>query len=250
MKYFFKIIILLIIIGGCQPSNENKLTIATAANMQFAMKELVQIFSKETGIDCQTIISSSGKLKAQIQEGAPFDIFVSADLKYPNELHNIGWTLDTPKVYAHGKLVLWSFKEFEESLFKQLKHADIQHIAIANPKTAPYGKAAIDVFQYFKVYENVKDKLVFGESIAQTNQFITTQSAEIGFTAKSVVLSSHLADRGIWEDVPIDSYQPIEQGVVILKHAEQNRVEAQQFFDFLFSIEAKSVLEKYGYESM
>ena len=146
MKYFLRnLIVIFVFVCGCQPSSENKLIIATAANMQFAMKALVKTFSEETGINCQTIISSSGKLNAQIQEGAPFDVFVSADLKYPNQLHKDGWTLNAPKVYALGKLVLWSFKELDEPLFKQLKHKDIQHIAIANPKTAPYGQAAVDV---------------------------------------------------------------------------------------------------------
>ncbi len=215
--------------------------------MQFAIKKLSKVFTKKTGIECELVISSSGKLTAQIKEGAPFSIFVAANMKYPEAVYKSGLAAKPPKVYAHGKLVLWSaLKEVKPSL-ELLTKEYINHIAVANPKTAPYGQAAIEVLQHFGLYEQVEKKLVYGESIAQTNQFITSKSAEIGFTAMAVVLSPEMEGVGKWVELDADDFEPIEQGVVIIRQEEEVLEKAIQFYEFLFSKEAKSILRNYGY---
>lgn len=241
---------------GCQSTDTREsisikpmgqLTIATAANMQFVISELVQTFSIQTGIACQTIISSSGKLAAQIQEGAPFDVFISADMKYPMALFDMGLTVNSPKIYAYGKLVIWGLFDQMKASEQILVHNDINYIAIANPQTSPYGLATIQALKNYQIYDQIKDKLVFGESIAQTNQFILSQAAEVGFTAKSVVLSNTLASQGQWAEVSTKVYEPIAQGVVVIDHKSRMTNMAEQFSDFLFSGKAQAILEQFGY---
>lgn len=226
---------------------QQSLMIATAANMQFAMQELTEAFSKKTAIPCHLVLSSSGKLTAQIKEGAPYAIFVSADMKYPQTLFNAGLTSTSPKIYAYGKLVLWSFIDNFQPSIAVLSSDTIQHIALANPQTAPYGLAAKKVLKHYKLWDAVEEKLVYGESIAQANQFINSQAAEIGFTAKSVVLASKMKDKGHWIDIDENTYEPIAQGVVQLKHQEVDAKAAQAFYDFLFSAEAINILHDFGY---
>jgi molybdate transport system substrate-binding protein len=232
---------------SCGHKPESKLTIATAANMQFAMTELTDFFSEKTGIACETILGSSGKLTAQISAGAPYHLFVSADMKYPQTLFEAGLTESAPAVYAAGRLILWSTSSTHLSFPQSLSDQNVTHIALANPQTAPYGKAAMETLQKLGLEESLLPKLVYGESIAQTNQFITSGAAEIGFTAKSVVLSSNLAGKGKWVDIPADYHNPLTQGVVLLKGMADHKSEARQFYEFLFSAEAKEILNKFGY---
>ncbi len=230
-----------------QNSGDGKLTIAVAANMQFAMQEISRAFTNKTGIRCDLIISSSGKLTAQIKESAPYDLFVSADMKYPSELFTTGFAMNQPKIYAYGKLVMWSMIDSIKPSVDILKNPEINHIAMADPKTAPYGEAAIEALKHYGIFENVKDKLVFGESISQTNQFIISKSAEIGFTAKSVVLSPAMKGKGHWADVDEASYPAIAQGVVLLKRKNLQKNNAEKFYYFLFSDDAKKILGNFGY---
>jgi molybdate transport system substrate-binding protein len=231
---------------GCKKNKADKISVATAANMQFAMKELSLAFTKQSGIKSDIIVSSSGKLTAQIKEGAPYDLLVSADMKYPEDLYKSGFTTKKPEIYAYGKLVLWSITEGINPSIEILEKPEIRHIAIANPKTAPYGRAAIDVLKHFGIFEKVKKKLVYGESISQTNQFIISGSAQIGFTAKSVVLSPKIAKKGKWSPIDESSYTPIAQGVVILKKDNPSK-NTEKFYSFLFSDRSKEILENYGY---
>lgn len=233
--------------GSNRHNGEPSITIAVAANMQFAMKDLIEIFTRQTGIRCELIISSSGKLTAQIKQGAPFDVFVSADMKYPNEIHKSDLAAGPPKVYAYGKLVLWSMKDGFQPSLEGLAGDSIHHIAIANPKLAPYGVAAMEVLENYQLLDGVKDKLVFGESIAQTNQFVITKSAEMGFTAMSVVLSPELKGKGRWIAIDSDSYAPIEQGVIVVNRKDGPLEEARKFYDFLSSADAQTVLKSFGY---
>jgi len=231
-----------------QPSQ--KVTVAVAANMQYAMKSLKQTFEKQTGITVDVIIGSSGKLTQQIEEGAPFDVFISADTKYPDELYDKKFAVAAPKIYAEGLLVLWTARsDIKLSSNLQLLGADqIKKIAIANPKTAPYGVAAEEALKYYKIYDKVQSKLVYGESISQTNQFILTQSADIGFTAKSVVLSSEMKGKGKWVAVDTKAYTPISQAAALLQHGEENNKEAaEKFFNFLYSTSANEIYKKFGY---
>lgn len=232
---------------SCNDKSPQPLLIATAANMQFVIPPLLQAFTETSGIACEAIISSSGKLTAQIKSGAPYHVFLSADMKYPEVLHQKGLTLGSPKVYAYGTLVLWSTSISSNLTLDVLSSSTTQHIALANPKTAPYGKAAMEVLDALDISSTVKEKLVFGESIAQTNQFITSQVAEIGFTAKSVVVSSTIKDQGQWTSIDTTLYTPIEQGIVLLKNSPNKLPEAQLFYDFLFSKKGQEILKKYGY---
>lgn len=219
--------------------------IATAANMEYAMDEIAKVYTSETGVKCDIILGSSGKLTAQIREGAPYDLFVSANLSYPKTLEQNKKTSSPIKVYAIGKLVLWTMNPYLN--LDSLNSPKIKHIAIANTESAPYGVAAIEVLEKLPYFDKIKNKLVFGESISQTNQFITTQSAELGFTSLSSVLSYEGKEKGKWKLIAPDLYSPIEQGVVIIDTKNEY---SKSFYDFLLSEKAKEILVKYGYETM
>ncbi len=237
----------LLFLPNCHSDSSSNIRIATAANMQFAMEALTQTFMQQNDILCEVILSSSGKLNAQIKNGAPFDVFVSADMKYPKDLYKDGFTLNKPKVYATGRLILWSTLDESTPSINWLTQKVLKHIALANPKTAPYGVAAIEVLEKLNIYEQVKDKLVFGENIAQVNQFVTTQAAQVGFTTKAIIYAPHLTTKGYWQEVSSQYYSPIEQGVVLLKSPPTKQKQAQAFYDFLFSKEGKEILESFGY---
>ena len=229
--------------------DEEKLSIATAANMQFAIGELSEVFTENTGLATEIIIGSSGNLTAQIQSGAPYDVFVSADMQYPQYLYERGLGQQKPDIYAYGQLVLWSCKPGIHPELDSLKSRQVTHIAIPNPELAPYGKGAKEVLINKNLYEEIAPKLVFGESIAQTNQFIRTGAAEIGFTALSVVKSAQLKGVGSWILLPADTYTPISQGILILSNAQKSPENALKFHTFLKSETGQRILNKYGYLS-
>lgn len=237
------------VLPSCEEAGPPKLVIASAANVQFVMDEIVSEFTQKTGIDCDVIISSSGKLTAQIIEGAPFDVFISADLEYPQKIADAGLAVKDPLVYAHGKLVLWSMHDDIKLGLKELGQSTTRHIALANPEVAPYGKAAKEVLQYYSIYDEVQKRLVYGESIAQVNQFVISQAVDAGFTAKSVVLSPQLKDQGIWIDIDPVAYKLIEQGFIILTKSHLPK-QAKSFEEFLLSEQAARIFEDYGYESI
>jgi len=224
------------------------LRVAVSANAQFVMEPLRTSFQRQTGIRVETIVSSSGKLAAQIQQGAPFDVFLSADMTYPQALHQQGLTTDAPVIYGYGSLVLWTMGKLPLNDLSVLQHPSVRHIAIANPATAPYGEAAIALLTYRKQLEAVRDRLVYGESIAQVNQYILSGAAEVGITAKSVVMDPSLKGRGSWMDLPPPGYTPIAQGVVVLKRSRQEKA-ARQFVQFLRTPEARRILQQYGYRT-
>ena len=147
-----------------------ELTIAVAANVQYPFEELESIFEKETGITVEPVIGSSGKLTAQIENGAPFDILISADTDYPEALHEKGLTYNDPTVYGYGRLVIWTMNDLDLSQGIDVStDAGVRKIAIASPKTAPYGRQAVNALKFYGVYDEVLGKLVYGESIAQVN---------------------------------------------------------------------------------
>ncbi|GAB3957506.1 molybdate ABC transporter substrate-binding protein [Spirosoma harenae] len=224
------------------------LRVAVAANAQFVMEELKTAFQQKTGVAIEPIVNSSGKLTTQIQQGAPYDVFLSADMEYPQTLHKAGLTIDAPVVYAYGSLVVWTAGDLPIAAnLKMLTDPSVRHIAIANPATAPYGEAAVSLLKSRKLLDHIQSKIVYGESIAQVNQYILSGAAEVGFTAKSVVLSPGLTKRGYWVDLPAKEYAPIAQGVVVLKRTEQSKT-AQQFLAFLGSPTARRILQKFGYQ--
>jgi molybdate transport system substrate-binding protein len=225
------------------------LTVAVAANVQYAFDDLQAEFKKETGHDLKPVYNSSGKFATQIMNGAPFDVFLSADMEYPEALHKEGFAVAAPKVYAYGALVLWTLKDLDLGNWKSaLASPAVAKIAVANPKTAPYGRETMKALAHYKLGESLTPKLVFGESISQTNQYIHSRTADAGFTAKSVVVSPEMKGQGKWIDVPRDAYQPIAQGIVVLKHGQQTQPQlARQFHDFVLSAKSRAILERYGY---
>ena len=235
--------------GGKQEKTID-LTVAVAANAQFAMQAIETTFESDTQKNIEIIIGSSGKLTAQIKQGAPYDLLVAANMKYPNYLFEKGLAATKPKVYVWGELVLWTLND-ELYLSEDLSFLTqdfIKKIAIANPQNAPYGEQAMNALNYSGLREGLQSKIVFGESIAQTNQYIITKNCEVGFTAKSTVFTQELEGKGKWITVPKSTHQPIEQGAIITKYGMENHsVTAQQFYDFLFSEPAKNIFRKYGY---
>lgn len=241
-------LLLLIVTVGCKlPPPENKLNIAVASNMQFAMEEIADAFMTETNIPCELIVGASGQLTAQIKEGAPFNVLVSADMKYPLEIEKAALAANTPQVYAYGKIVIWTLNEDITPTMEGLLASEVKHIAIANPKLAPYGVAAQQALKYGSIFNKVKYKLVYGESITQTNQFILSQSAEAGITAKSIVTSPKMRGVGSWRDIDPATYDPIEQGVVIIKKEDPNYSKEILFCKFLTSEPAQKILRRFGY---
>jgi molybdate transport system substrate-binding protein len=256
MRPAFTFFSLFFLFLACSKPSGQKLMVATAANMQYAIDEIQKEFEKETGIQCEIILGSSGKLTAQIKEGAPYDVFVSADTKYPSVLFEEGFSLEPPFIYAYGKLVLWSLTVDSLSIHSLVKES-VRHLAVANPKTAPYGQATFEFLENEKLLTALQPKMVLGESISQTNQFITTGAAEAGFTSKSVVLSPDWIGKGAWVAIDEDKYTPIAQALLILKKTEKGKEiteeftvrneNAKAFYNFMSSQTARAVLEKSGY---
>jgi len=226
-----------------------KLRIAVAANAQFVAKVLAEEFKKQSSIEVEMIVSSSGKLTAQIEQGAPFDVFLSADMKYPQELYAKQLTTAKPQIYAYGTLVIWAKKGISlKGGLKALNNPAIKKIAVANAALAPYGEAAEQAMERSNVLSELKPKLVYGESIAQVNQYLLTGAADVAFTAKSVVLDPAQRNNQNWVEVNSKLYQPIAQGVVLLKSSSgANLVQAKKFYTFLFSTRAKQIFKAYGY---
>ncbi|MBS7566226.1 molybdate ABC transporter substrate-binding protein [Mucilaginibacter sp. Bleaf8] len=225
--------------------------VGVAANAEPVAKKLAKEFKKETGIKAELYVSSSGKLTTQIEQGAPLDIFLSADMKYPQELYAKKLTLNKPRVYANGSLIMWSRKGISvDNGLQSLTAPAVQKIAVANPALAPYGSAAIAAIKKAKLATKLQAKLVYGESISQVNQYLLTGAADVAFTAKSVVLDLDKKNKGDWKEVDPKLYPPIAQGVVMLKAADTNKNKAntQKFYDFLFSRKGKSIFAVYGYK--
>jgi len=240
------VVALLAVFLSCQSNHKPVLTIATAANAQFAIEDIAREFNKEMGIDSHIIIGSSGKHTAQIEAGAPYDVFISADLKFPATLYELGLTVSEPAIYAYGKIVIWTLKDSLNLDINNLMSAPLNHIAMPNPKTAPYGLAAREALTYFNIYNTIRTKLVFGESVAQTNQFILSKSADLGFTAASIVMAPAMKNKGRWQEVDNNSYSPIAQAAVVLNQSTQPEI-AHKFYLFLFSPKAQKILQDHGY---
>jgi molybdate transport system substrate-binding protein len=236
--------------GNSAKAQQQKITVAVAANMQYAFNDLKNEFEKSTNIHVDEVVGASGNLTQQIMQGAPFDVFLSADTAYTQKLFEKGFAAGKPRVYTRGLLVLWTtvpgLKLTTNLQF--LLSPKIKSIAIANPKTAPYGTAAEALLKKYNLLEKLKGKIVYGESISQTSQFIGTQNADVGFTAKAIVLSKQMKGRGKWIEINPEDYPPILQSAVLLKYGvEKHSVAAKKFYEFLYSANAEAVYKKYGY---
>lgn len=228
---------------------QEKLLVAAASDLKFALDSLVIAFKKSSGGTIEVTYGSSGKLYEQISNGAPFDVFFSADVEYPVRLKKKNLTSSESHVYGVGRIVLWSRKfDVEKEGMKTLQRPGIKKIAIANPLHAPYGKRAEEALKHYKLYDAIKSKLVFGENISQAAQFITSGAADIGVVAYSLALSPNMKkENGKYYVIPEESHQRLEQAVVLTKHAKGNEF-AQSFFSFVKSDEAKQVLGHFGFK--
>ena len=227
-----------------------EISVAVAANLSDVIEVFKTEFAKTNpNTKVNTVLGASGKLTTQIKAGAPFDVFLSADMKFPESLFGEKLAVTKPVVYASGALAMMSTKGLDLSKgMALLNDVNVQKIALANPKTAPYGTAAVEAFKKAGVYEKVEAKLVYGESISQTVQFTTT-AADVGFVNKSAFYSETMkryVEGKDWVNVDVTLYTPIAQGIVILKQA-QNNAEAKAFYDFVLSAKAKQIFKNYGY---
>lgn len=239
----------LLLLACCSVAHADTLTVAVAANAEYVFNELATEFKKESGQDLKPVINSSGKFVTQIVNGAPYDVFLSADMEFPEKLFQQGYAMAAPKPYAYGALVVWTMKDIDVRNWQSALTAPaVQKIAMANPQTAPYGREAMKALAKAGLDKTLSTKLVTGESIAQTNQYIYSAVADVGLTAKSVVLAPDMKGKGKWVEVPRDLYEPIAQGAVILKHGQEtNSKLALQFYAFLYSDKARAIFDRYGY---
>jgi molybdate transport system substrate-binding protein len=230
-------------------SSRVSLKVSAAANVQSALTEITNIFSAHYGIGVDLIFAASGKLAAQIANGAPYDVFVSADNNFTFLLHSQHLARE-PRVYARGTLVLWSTRNLNlDGKLEILKDSGVVKIAIANPDLAPYGRAAFEAIRHTTFADAILKKLVYAESVTQSNQFIQTGSVEAGFTSLSSVLDPDIRNRGNYVVVDAGLYSPIDQSACILEYGRKHHpVEAEKFFSFLFSPEARKIFMKYGYQ--
>lgn len=223
------------------------LKVAAAANLQSVIRVLGADFTKKTGIVIQPIVGSSGNLTTQISNGAPFDVFLSADMTFPQKLYSDRFASQKPVVYAKGSLIICSTKDIEfDNWERMLLTPAIKKVAIANPSIAPYGKAATETLKLKGVLSEIQSKIVTGESISQVNTYITTGSVDVGFTTQALIKDLNGKQKVYWKAIDPKTYSPIEQGIVILKHGEGNP-NAEKFYRFILSADAKRIFKEYGY---
>ncbi len=241
----------LIAVFMCFPAHADDITVAAASDFNYALKDLASRFEKKTGERVTFSFGSSGNLYSQIQRGAPYDLFFSADIAYPQQLSAMGFVESSSlRTYAVGRLVLWvpqsSSLDPEKLKMNLLLEPSVHRIAIANPQHAPYGRAAMAALEHFGLKDKVAGKLVFGENISQAAQFVQSGNAQAGLIALSLAVSPAMKDSGRYWELPTDSYPELQQAVAILS-ASKHRVSAKVFLDYVFSDEGTAVLEQYGF---
>jgi molybdate transport system substrate-binding protein len=242
-------IIALVAATTAQPARADTALVAVAANFAEVVQELKPVFEKASGHQLQATTGSTGKLYAQIKEGAPFHILLSADAKTPQTLESEkAGVAGSRFTYAVGKLTLWSSdeKRIGSNGADALKANDVRHIAIANPDLAPYGVAAREALQSLQLWDTLKPKIVMGQNIGQTHSMVATGNAQLGFVALSSVLSPRESAKGSRWDVPQNLFTPIRQDAVLLTAGEKNQA-AIAFLEFLKSPEARGLIERFGY---
>ena len=226
------------------------ITIAAASDLTYAMNEIAANFEKATGCSVHMSMGSSGNFLTQIENGAPFDLFFSADIAYPKKLETEGLAAPgSTYLYAVGKIVLWTRNDSRVDIrsgLAALRDPAVHKIAIANPEHAPYGRAAEEALRKAGVYDSVKDRLVLGENISQAAEFVESGNADAGILAFSLVLSPAMKGRGRTSTIPENLYIPIEQGAVVLL-SSKNQQAAEQFLAYIKSPGTAALLERYGF---
>jgi molybdate transport system substrate-binding protein len=248
------ILMMLLVLGCNVPAQGAEVLVAAAADLNFAIKEIASDYEKKTGNSVKLSLGSSGNFHSQISNGAPFDLFFSADIDYPRKLDEAGLTVPgTLFMYALGRIVIWVPKGsaigVEELKIKALLHSSVQKVAIANPEHAPYGRAAVAALKHFGIYEQVQKKFVLGENISQTAQFVQSGAADIGIIAISLAVAPTVKQTGRFWEIPPDTYPRIEQGAVILKAAQaKGNLEAvRSFYSWVKAPVGQAILRRYGF---
>jgi len=249
---FFLYAVLTTMLPGliCETATASQITVATASNFLHTLKELRQPFNRQTGHKLVIVTGASGALATQIMNGAPYDVFLSADQTRVMQLVNKGFGDKLSHLtYAHGKLTLWSS---DKSLIPNadgvsiLTSGNFHHIAMANPALAPYGQAALETLKSLKLHAGLDNKIIYGENIAQTFTMLATGAAPIGFAARSQLVNAPWKSTGSFWHVPEHLHQPIKQDAVIVTRSK-NKIAARQFLKFLKSPTATKIIESYGY---
>jgi molybdate transport system substrate-binding protein len=243
-------VVLLAVLLACSCARAQAVKIAAAADLKFAMTELAAQFEKQNGVKLDVTYGSSGNFLTQIQNGAPFDLFFSADSEYPKQLEAAGLVESgTVREYAVGHIVIWTpgdgGVDAAKNGWKSLLDERVKKIAIANPEHAPYGRAALAALKKAGIYEQVRDKLVYGENISQAAEFVQSGNAQLGIVALSLAVSPAMKNGNRWE-IPADSYPPIQQAVALLK-ASKNKDAAHHFLDFVSGADGRKILRQFGF---
>ena len=228
-----------------------EITVAAAADLSSALKDIGDSYEKRTGVHVKLSFGASGALTQQIQNGAPFDAFFSADMDYARQLIAAGDADGSaPYKYAIGKLVLWvpvdSPLDVEHKGMSILLDPYVKKISIANPQHAPYGRAAVAALKHDGLYDKVQDRLVQGENISQAAQFVESGNAQAGFVALAHAIAPSMQGKGKYWQVPADAYPPLDQGVVVISHS-QHKKEATAFVEYIKTKEVSEVLRHYGF---
>jgi molybdate transport system substrate-binding protein len=247
MSKFFAVLLLFAAIVA----SAEEITVAAAADMSAVLPEIVTAYSKKTGQTVKLSFGASGNLTNQIKNGAPFDVFFSADEAFPQQLIDEGLASgSTLYRYAVGRLVLWvpndSTLDLSKLGIKALLDPSVKKIAIANPTTAPYGRAAAGALRHFGIYDQVSDKVVVGENISQAAQFVESGNAQAGLIALSHALAPAMKSKGRYWTVPLDAYPTLNQAAVVLSKSKQSSA-AREFLEFVRGPEATSLLASYGF---
>jgi len=246
---FIRVIILLALLLFGQTSRAATVLVAVAANFSKPMTEIAAEFEKASGHSAKLSFGSSGKFVSQLENGGPFEVLLSADEKGPQKLEQASLAVPNSQfTYALGKLVLWSAKPgYVDDQGKILTTGGFKHLALADPKLAPYGRAALDVLEKMGLMEKLQPLFVQGENIAQTYQFVSTSNAELGFVALSQVIENGKIATGSGWIIPSNYYAPIRQGAVLMKKGAENPA-APALLNYLKSAPALAIIEKYGYD--
>jgi molybdate transport system substrate-binding protein len=241
-------ILALLVVANATSLRAEEAMLAVAANFAAPMQQIAVSFRQETGHQLKLSLGSTGGFYAQIKNGGPFDVFLSADDITPQKLEAEGWGVPKTRfTYATGQLVLWSKQEgLVDPKGQVLLNKNVQKIAIANPKLAPYGAAAMETLKQLGLLEALQAKLVQGDNIAQTYQFVMTQNAQIGFVAKSQVFANGKITAGSAWTVPSNLYKPIQQDAILLTNGKDNAA-AKAFMSYLRTEKAKEIMKTYGY---
>jgi len=248
LKKFLPVILALMLVAPLQ--SQNPLRLAAAADLEPVLPPILEQFRQSTGIRVEATYQASAMLTTQIMNGAPFDLFLSADLSYPKRLIDAGLAEGengAPITYAKGTLVLWTRKDssLPPPSLDLLRNPALKRLAIANPERAPYGRAAVAALTKLNIYETLKPRLVTAENIAQAAQFADSANADAGLISLTSAMTPRLASAGNYYVIPRDLYPPIEQGAVIVSKTQQ-REAARKLLDFLLSAPVQSMLAKSG----